>query len=249
MDISILEDIGLTHAEIKIYLALNELGSTTAGPILDRTGLQNSVVHMTLHKLVEKGFVSYIIKGKTRYYQAADPRNVLKFIDEKRKRFEQIIPELLVQQQPQEKQEAEIYQGFTGFKNMLYEFINDGKPGDEFLFFVFYAKDKALLEKAHNFYKEYEKERKERGFIIKGIITPETVPYMKGRDMNTLLVVDFPVPTNISIFHNKVIFTLWEDNMISYMIHSRQLADSFRQYFYSIWNKYKKPARISSAKK
>ncbi len=239
MDTAILEDIGLTHAEIKIYLALNELGLCTAGPILDRTGLQNSVVHMTLHKLVEKGFVSYIIKGKTRYYRATSPQNVLKFIDDKRKRFEQIIPELLVQQQPQEKQEAEIYQGFTGFKNMLYEFISDGKQGDEFLFFVFYAKDKALLEKAHTFYREYEKERKERGFIIKGIVTPETVPYMKGRDMSTLLIVDFPIPTNISIFHDKVIFTLWEDNMVSYMIHSRQLADSFRQYFYSIWNKYK----------
>jgi len=249
MDTTILEDIGLTHAEIKIYLALNELGSTTAGPILDKSGLQNSVVHMTLHKLVEKGFVSYIIKGKTRYYQAADPRNVLKFIEEKKKRFEAIIPELLIQQQPQEKQEAEIYQGFTGFKNMLYELISDGKSGDEFLFFVFYSKDKVQLEKAHAFYRDYEKERKERGFIIKGIITPDTLPYMKGRDMSTLLLVDFPVPTNISIFHNKVIFTLWEDNMVSYMIHSTQLAESFRQYFYSIWNKYKTEDKNSKKKK
>ena len=39
MDITILEDLGLTNAEIKIYLALLELGSTTAGPIIEKSGL------------------------------------------------------------------------------------------------------------------------------------------------------------------------------------------------------------------
>lgn len=47
MDTQILEDIGLTNAEIKVYIALLELGTSTAGPIIEKTGLQNSVVHMT----------------------------------------------------------------------------------------------------------------------------------------------------------------------------------------------------------
>ena len=63
MDISILEDIGLTNAEIKVYLALLELGSSTAGPILEKSKLQNSVVHMTLNKLIDKGFVTFIKEG------------------------------------------------------------------------------------------------------------------------------------------------------------------------------------------
>ena len=60
MDTKILEDIGLTNAEIKVYLALLELGSSTAGHILEKSGLQNSVVHMTLHKLIDKGFITFI---------------------------------------------------------------------------------------------------------------------------------------------------------------------------------------------
>ena len=60
MDTRILEDIGLTNAEIKIYLALLELGTSTAGPILEKSGLQNSVVHMTLKKLVDKGLVTFV---------------------------------------------------------------------------------------------------------------------------------------------------------------------------------------------
>ena len=47
MDTAILEDIGLTNAEIKVYLSLLELGTATAGPIIEKSCLQSSVVHMT----------------------------------------------------------------------------------------------------------------------------------------------------------------------------------------------------------
>ena len=80
MDTSILEDLGLTNAEIKVYLALLELGTTKAGLIIRKTSLQNSVVHLTLLKLVEKGFVSFIKKGGVKEYSASNPENILKFI-------------------------------------------------------------------------------------------------------------------------------------------------------------------------
>ena len=41
MDLSILEDLGLTHAEIKVYVALLELGSSTAGPLINKSQLVN----------------------------------------------------------------------------------------------------------------------------------------------------------------------------------------------------------------
>ena len=99
MDTHILEDIGLTNAEIKVYLALLELGSSTAGPIIEKSGLQSSVVHMTLNKLVEKGFVSFVKECKRNHYQATNPKHIVEFINEKKQRFEQILPELLLKQQ------------------------------------------------------------------------------------------------------------------------------------------------------
>ncbi len=88
METEILEDIGLTRSEIKIYLSLLELGISTAGPIMKKTGLQNSVIHATLPKLAEKGFISFIKKGGVREYSATDPKNLLKFIDEKKRKFQ-----------------------------------------------------------------------------------------------------------------------------------------------------------------
>src|SRR3989338_7621296 len=80
MDTSIFEELGLTPAEIKIYLALLEQGVSTAGPILQKTGLQNSVVHLTLAKLLVKGFISFVKKGKVKQYRAADPKKILTLI-------------------------------------------------------------------------------------------------------------------------------------------------------------------------
>lgn len=119
MDISILEDLGLTQAEIKTYIALLELGSSTAGNILEKSHLQNSVVHRALNALIEKGLISYILEGKRKVYQATDPENFISFIEDKKKRFEQLLPELRnIQVFAKQKTRAEIYKGKRGINEM-----------------------------------------------------------------------------------------------------------------------------------
>ena len=85
MDTQILEDIGLTTAEIKVYLTLLELGSSTAGPIIEKSGLQNAVVHRAFHSLAEKALITTIKEGKINRYQAIEPKQLLNFIEEKKK--------------------------------------------------------------------------------------------------------------------------------------------------------------------
>jgi predicted transcriptional regulator len=236
MDTSILEDLGLTGTQIKVYLALLELGECTAGPILKETGLQNSVLHLTLGKLVGKGFVSYISRGKRRYYRPADPKTILKFIDERKKRFEEILPDLLSRHKSVEKEVAEVYEGYKGLRLMLYELISDSKKGDEYLYFSFYTDNPDDFDNVYNFYRYFEKEREKKGIITKGIVPLSRREKFKGRNLRNIKFVDFPVPTNISIFRDKVVLTPWADRQVSFMIYSKQLADSFRKYFYSVYN-------------
>ncbi len=98
MDTQILEDLGLTNAEIKTYLSLLDIGSSTAGPILEKSGLQNSVVHRSLHALIEKGLINYVLEGKRHVYSATDPEQLLHFLDEKKRRVAEILPELKARQ-------------------------------------------------------------------------------------------------------------------------------------------------------
>ncbi|MCB9359477.1 hypothetical protein H6503_06090 [Candidatus Woesearchaeota archaeon] len=239
MDKEIFKEIGFTEAETKVYLALLEIGESTAGPILEKTGLQNSTLHKTLKRLVKDGYVSFVIKGKTCHYQATDPEYVLKTIEERKEKFQDIMPELKLMQKKVEKQHAEVYEGFRGFKNMVYKLIEDVEKGDEYLFFAFYVRNPEKYEYVFNFYREFDEDRHKKGLKIKGI-APVTLKDMIKQRRAEVLYVDFPVPSNIGIVRDKVIFTPWEDKMVSFMIHSRQLAESFRQLFYSIWEPRKK---------
>ena len=79
-DTEILEDLGLTKTEVKVYLALLELGSSSAGKILEKSKLPNSTVHRDLNSLIVKGLISFILEGKRKVYQASNPENFFEFI-------------------------------------------------------------------------------------------------------------------------------------------------------------------------
>src|SRR3989344_1812727 len=120
MDISILEDIGLTGSEIKVFLTLLELGSSTAGNVVGKSGLQNAVVHRAFHSLIEKGLITYVFEGKIKQYQSIEPKLLLNFIDEKKQKLEKLLPELEAKRKLQkEKPKARIFQGIRGVKELL----------------------------------------------------------------------------------------------------------------------------------
>jgi sugar-specific transcriptional regulator TrmB len=244
-----LEEFGLTPAEAKVYLALLQTGRTTAGPLLDRTSLQNSTLHKTLHRLIDKGFASFSVLGKHRNYVAADPLAVLNIIENRTARFKELLPKLSTLQQPIDHQEATVYEGFNGLKTMLYEFIKDSQKGDEYLFFAFYTENTDDFDNVYTFYREFEQERKRRGIVVKGIAPTTIIDKFQGRDTTQIAFVDYPVPMNIGVFRDAVILTPWEDGQVSYLIRSRQLAESFRRYFYSVWKPQSRRAHRANSKK
>lgn len=52
--------------------------------------------------------------------------------------------------------------------------------------------------------------------------------------------VSFPVPGNLDILNEKVLITVWRSRPLGILIHSSELAESFIQYFNSVWNQSKK---------
>jgi sugar-specific transcriptional regulator TrmB len=125
MDVAILEDLGLTQAEIKVYVALLELGSSSAGPIVEKSTLQNSVVHRALHTLIDKGLISYVLEGRRKLYQATDPEYFYSFIESKKQNFSNILPELKAKQSlAQTEESATVYKGVRGIHEVYSKMIS-----------------------------------------------------------------------------------------------------------------------------
>ena len=80
-----LQQIGLTDGEIRVYLALLELGSTSTGKITKDSGISGSKVYEVLDRLMHKGLATYVIKNGVKYFAPTQPEKILDYLDEKGK--------------------------------------------------------------------------------------------------------------------------------------------------------------------
>ncbi len=237
MDTSILEDIGLTGAEIKVFITLLELGSSTAGNVVEKSGLQNAVVHRAFHSLAEKGLITFVFEGKIKHYQAIEPKLLLSFIDEKRSRIEKILPELEAKRNlAEQKPKATIYRGIRGVKEVLNlmletsarEYLAYGGP-----------------QKAHDLLQDYaweafHRKRIEKKIIAKLIFNDSLRWWGNKLNKKKLTKVrytkkEFEQLTETIICGNKVAILVYSDKPYGFLIEDKTVFDSYKKFFSILW--------------
>ena len=237
MDTTILKEIGLTEAQIKVYLALLELGSTKTGPVLQKTGLSGSVVYRAIEELIEKGLVSYTIKAKTKHFTATEPKNLLRLWEDKKTKIEEALPELESIQKPAERQETKMYLGWKGIQtayNTIFEVLPKGSE-----YITFAAIVKGEPESVSIFFKNFHRKRLAMNYKVKIIVNEEDKKefikkYGLLPGIDTRFVADF-APTGITIFGENVLISTFEENPMAIIITSRQIAEHFKKTFYKMW--------------
>ena len=237
MDITILEDLGLTHAEIKVYVALLELGSSTAGPIREKTGLQNSVVHRALNSLINKGLINYILETKRKVYQATDPDSFFEFIEDKKRKFELILPELKKKQQHEkEKEKAGVYKGVKGITEVYNIIVNSGAK--EYLTF---GGGKMCEERMGTLWWENMHTKRIANKLPSRQVFDETVrgfgkklvkrPLSKVRYLSK----EFAQFQETIIAGDYIAIAVFTENAYAFLIKDPLVADGYRKHFELLW--------------
>lgn len=243
--LKILEGIGLSPREALVYSALLETGQSTTGPIVKRTGIPASKIYAVLERLVKKGLASVIVKKGAKHFSATNPERLVDYLEEKKREVEaheeevrKMLPYLREKGKAGGEHDAEVAYGFEGLKSLVYKMLSSANKGDEWLFFSFAVDEPERLMKIYNFYRQFDGPRREKGLKIKGILPSKLRRAAGARRPVQTCYVDFPVLTNTTVCGDYVLFTPWEDEEVSYLIHSRHLSKSFREQFYSIFNRY-----------
>jgi sugar-specific transcriptional regulator TrmB len=235
MDTQILEDIGFTNAEAKVYITLLELGLSTAGPIIEKSELQSSVVHATLNKLIKKGFVSFVKEGQRNHYQATDPTQISRYIDEKKKEYDKFLPELLTKQKfAKEKSEVTTYRGIKGIKELLNILLESG--GKEHHTFGS-SKDSLML--GETFWINYHNKRSDKGIKAKLLFNESLRKWTK---INTypkaeykFTETNFEPLTETIIRNDKIGVILWTEIPLGILIDSKVAAGSYEKFWNKMW--------------
>mgnify|MGYP001617518075 FL=1 len=236
----LLSNIGLTERESKVYLALLELGSTTTGPLVKKSKVPNSKVYEILESLQNKGLVSYVIKGKIKYFQGANPRKILTLFKEKEREIERLLPELEKKQlSAKEKQSVEIYEGKRAIFALFHDLIENGKKGEEYYSFSLGKEhgDKQI----ETFYKNFGEQREKKGLTVRILANKETKDIFKKAYSDSLNVLkrivrytNFDFPQGVTIFKDNIVITDWE-NLTAILIHSKKIAEDYKRFFNNLW--------------
>src|SRR3989338_7497327 len=236
-DTEILEDLGLTKTEVKVYLALLELGSSSAGKILEKSKLPNSTVHRDLNSLIVKGLISFILEGKRKVYQASNPENFFEFIADKKRRFENILPELRKKQKAVAKEDsATIYKGVKGIKQVYNMLINSkGKEYNTFGGGPITAEIMSL-----DWWLNLHKRRVENKLPSRQIFDESVKEGGKEIAKNPLTKIRY-VDKEFAQFQETVIsgdfvaIAVFTENPYAFLIKDNSVAESYRKYFELLW--------------
>jgi sugar-specific transcriptional regulator TrmB len=245
MNERLLEQIGLTEGETKVYLALIKLGETRTGQLAKEAEVSSSKVYKILDRLEKKGLAGSITKGKVKYFQAMEPRSILEYMEEKQNELnektqliKQLIPQLeLERKKSKEKTKATLYEGWKAIFNIYRGAIEDLKSGEEyFVIGAYYPKNKPFVR---DFYQNYHTQRAKRkvkvnmlaNYETKGNLVPATLIHSEVR----FLPQYFLTKMTILFYKNKAFFIFPLDEPIGFMIDSKEATEGLKSYFNVLW--------------
>jgi len=239
MDTSLLEKIGLTPGEIKAYLALLKLGSSSSGPLAKESGVSRSKLYSILDKLEKKGLASHIDKRGVIYFQAVEPAKVKDYIHEKEdelKRLEEEFDELLprleaYQKQPGAMQNVTIYQGMKGLQAAHEHTYLKLKRGEEY---VYMGIPKYQPEAHHRYWNKDHQRRVSLGIRTRLLFNRDT-PKEVLDNRNSYKGCDARYMAK-----DTVMMAIPSKNPITIEMVSQEIADAFMAYFEEFWKRTKK---------
>lgn len=241
MDKEILTKAGLTNRESEAYLALLQLREALVSEISKKTKENRTHLYDTLNSLIEKGLVSYVIKGGKKYFRPAPPEKLIEYLQEKQKLIEKYLPELNQLYKPKIKVPiVEVFEGKEGIKTVLRDVLRENK---EWLCLGSTGKSKELIP---FFLEQWHKQRVKQKMPLRVIYNDDKFGRARGKEVEKqkytkqrytkVKYMPKTSPTTTYIYGEKVIIIIWEkEKLVAIMIKDKDVAESFKSYFETVW--------------
>lgn len=239
MEERILGDMGLSRREIAVYKALLKSGRTKTGPLVKESGVQNAKIYETLDKLMKKGMISYIVKGKMKYFQASNPNTLLSFYENKRSELEKTVKDLQVLQGKREPElETRVYEGTRAVISVFFEMYD--YIGRESEYCAFPIGEQLVKEELVQFWTRVFLKRLRMKIRIRSLPSIRwrgilNKLYKKHLRLIEVRYTEQEFPTGIFIFKDHVLNVIWAETPIAFLIKSGENAQVWQKFFDEQW--------------
>lgn len=229
----ILQHIGLSNKEAKIYLALLELKEALPSVISRRSGVKRPTTYVVLDQLQKQGLVSHVKKGKLEYFQPVNPHSLLEKEYNKYHALENALPELLqMHQKYAVTPQMQVFEGKEGLIRIMEDTLTTSTD------LLCWADVKMAVDTCFkDYYPEYVRKKVERKIWLRGVFCDDKFArQFKKRSKAELREVylipkeKFPFKNEINIYDDKIAIVSHQDE-VGVIIKNKNIADTQRAIF------------------
>lgn len=249
MNEKILIDCGLSLEQAKIYSYLLSSGFSSAKAIASKTGVGRALTYKIVEQLIAINLVEKREDiGKIALFLPKHPRNIKEMIEAKKQGlghaasdFGQIFGALSSQFNALiGKPNIQFYEGTEGIQRVHEDILDIGQD----ILVMSSPIHEGRQEVLHLIKEQIEKQ------VAKNIRTKAIAPHAEGQSIATPIEEDekylitrkkvpaekLNIPAQIIIYGDKVSITNFKETILTIVIESKYIAETFRIMFEYIWN-------------
>lgn len=235
-----LVQLGFSHNQASVYVALTALGQCKAGQIIKQTGLHRNIVYEALDELVNRKLAFKTSKGGVAFFQLSDASSLVHDAEQQLHLAQQVGGEIN-RLREKSQYEVKLYEGIDGLKLYREEVLRSLEPkngsGGEFLMLGDTAKITRDLE---DFWLTYHRQRSAAGIPARMFFSQQSLAAAQRRGMipltkTKILPANLQNSTTTDIWNDQVGIILYDTEPFVIAIKNAHFANSFREYFEQLW--------------
>ncbi|HEY4483505.1 MAG: hypothetical protein A3I39_01770 [Candidatus Yanofskybacteria bacterium RIFCSPLOWO2_02_FULL_47_9b] len=243
------EVFNMSLNEAKVYLALNNQGSSMVSRVGKSANLPRTAVYPPLMSLVKRGFVGTTVSGKRKYYTAVSPEQLRNLMEQKKSSLETLISEMRRKEQiasPEHNLDIVHYPGRNGIMTAAQVFLQETR---EKMWYTFESPIEITELIGLNFLEDYVKARVERGIHAKVIVSSNVdVPWLRNfmkkdkEQLREVIVInprEYPFDSTIAVTKGITKLVNGSGNPFAVIIRNDNLAQNLMSLHKLIWSRYK----------
>ena len=228
-EVAILNGLGLTQNEAKVYLLLARGGGMKATEIAAKSNLQRRAVYDALQQLGKKGMAGKSEVSGVAVFSPSPPSSLLSFLEEKRDSVEKLLPMLSRQFESEKKPGVSVMYGKAGLKTVLEDIL--ALKAD---YSVYYGQLQ-IFDHIPKFFGIFNNKRKRLGINARYVLLD--VPQARKRaKLIPNASFKFIDPSVLSpgvwwTYADRLVMFIFQREPITIMIRNAELAKTFQHTF------------------
>lgn len=250
---SILQSLGITNNETKIYLSLLQYEGINITQLARKCRLSRSSIYKNLNSLIEKGFINKELKKQKEFYKAVDIEKIVVKLAAKarstarlKNRLEELLPEVNEWLGKEEKlPQIEVYEGKKN-QQMVFDEVKE------------FAKNRILIANPESYFtlypdvryenamgdvrKRMERDKKtgvvNRKIVVDSKFTKQVLEtQLKGVREIKILPKEVQFKSAITVYGDRVIIYSQKGKIFTVVIRSPVIAEMLTGIFKTLWKK------------